>query len=173
VSQTATPALARPIPEVLVPDQALSPAMAARYGVGRTSPVGVAAVAVLVLGFLAVIGAITWRMATPPVQAKVLAYDVVTDSAVDVTFEVRRDELSDTVCVLRAQSAKHVDVGYATVTISRGRTYVQPRHTIATLARATTVELLGCAPNEAPVVDPPAFAPGTTNPPQISTIDGA
>ena len=105
-------------------------------------------------------------------QVKLLAFSVVDDSRVDITFEVRRDSLTDTVCVIRAQDITHADVGYATVTITRGREYVQPTYPLATRARATTAEVLGCAPSEAPPTDPPQFVPGTTNPPQVAVIDG-
>ena len=150
----------------------LSPAMAARYGV-RPTPRWLVALGVLVAlaltGFVAWTG---WRLATPPVQSKLLAFRVVDDTQVDVTFEVRRDTLTDTVCVLRAQDTHHVDVGYATVTITRGSDYVQPTYPLATLARATSADVLGCAPTDAPKVDPPQFAPGTTNPPQVAVVPG-
>jgi hypothetical protein len=156
-----------------MPSQTLSPAMAARYGVGRTSRGLLAVVAVVVAVFLAIIGVITWRMATPGVQATLLGFDVVSDARVDVTFDVRRDSVSTTVCVLRAQSERHADVGYATVTISPGREYVQTTYPLATSSRATTAEVLGCGVGETPRVDPPQFLPGTTNPSQVPTINGS
>lgn len=152
--------------------QQLSPEMAARYGVRPTSRVLVVLVAVLAIGFTTAVAWIGWRLATPPVQAKLLLFDVVDDTKVAVTFEVRRDSLTDTVCVVRAQDVTHADVGYATFTITRGREYVQPTYPLATRGRATTVEVLGCAPTEAPRVDPPQFPPGTTNPPQVAVVDG-
>ena len=112
------------------------------------------------------------RLATPGVQATLLRYVVVDDTRVNVTFELRRDSVSSTVCVLRAQSERHADVGYATVRITRGRDYVQTTYPLATYGRATTAEVLGCSPNDPPRVDPPQFLPGTTNPPQLPTIDG-
>ncbi len=155
-----------------MPSQTLSPAMAARYGVGRTSRGLLAVIVAVVAVFLAIIGVITWRMATPGVQATLLRFTVVNDSRVDVTFEVRRDAVSSTVCVLRAQSERHADVGYATVTISSGREYVQATYPLATSSLATTAEVLGCGVGEPPRVDPPQFLPGTTNPQQQPTIDG-
>jgi hypothetical protein len=146
--------------------------MAARYGEGRTSRVLLTVVAVVVAAFLAVVGVITWRLATPGVQSTLLRFVVVDDTRVDVTFEVRRDSVSTTTCVLRAQSESHADVGYATVTISPGREYVQATYPLATSSRATTAEVLGCAAGEAPRVDPPQFVPGTTNPSQVPMIDG-
>ena len=147
-------------------------AMSARYGVRPTSRVLVAVVACLAVAFTAGVAWIGWRLATPAVQVKLLAFDVVDDNRLDVTFEVRRDTLTDTVCVVRAQDIRHSDVGYATVTITRGRDYVQPTYTLATRARATVAEVLGCAASEPPRVDPPQFPPGTTNPPQRQVIDG-
>jgi hypothetical protein len=146
--------------------------MAARYGEGRTSRVLLTVVAVVVAAFLAVVGVITWRLATPGVQSTLLRFVVVDDTRVDVTFELRRDSVSTTTCVLRAQSESHADVGYATVTISPGREYVQATYPLATSSRATTAEVLGCAAGEAPRVDPPQFVPGTTNPSQVPMIDG-
>lgn len=153
--------------------QQLSPAMVARYGVRRTPRLLVAAVAVLAISFTSFVAIVGWRLATPPVQVKVLAFRVIDDARTEVTFEVRRDSLTDTVCVIRAQEPQHTDVGYATVTITRGREYVQPTYTLATRERATTIEVLGCAPNEAPPVDPPQFPPGTTNPQQVTVLDGS
>ena len=156
-----------------MPSTTASPAMAARYGEGRTSRGLLVVVGVVVAVFLAIIGVITWRLATPGVQATLLRFVVVDDAKVDVTFEVRRDSVSTTYCVLRAQSESHADVGYATVTISPGREYVQATYPLATSSRATTAEVLGCAAGEPPRVDPPQFVPGTTNPPQQPTIDGS
>ena len=156
-----------------MPSTTLSPAMAARYGEGRTSRGLVVVVGVVVAVFLAIIGVITWRLATPGVQANLLRFVVVDDTKVDVTFEVRRDSVSTTYCVLRAQGESHADVGYATVTISPGREYVQATYPLATSSRATTAEVLGCSAGEAPRVDPPQFVPGTTNPPQQTAIDGS
>jgi hypothetical protein len=147
--------------------------MAARYGVKPTSRVLVALVAALAIGFAVGVAWIGWHLATPPVSVKLLAYDVVDDSLVNVTFEVRRDTLTDTVCVVRAQDVKHTDVGYAVVTITRGRDYVQPTYPLATRSRATVAEVLGCAPSQAPPTDAPAFPPGTTNPPQVAVVDGS
>ena len=151
----------------------LSEQMRARYGVRPRSRVAVAAVAVLAVAFTAFVVWTGWRLATPPVQAKLLAFQVESDTLVTITFEVRRDTLTDTVCVLRAQDLERTDVGYATVTITRGRDYVQPRFPLATRDRATIAEVLGCAPNEAPSVEQPQFPPGTTNPPQVEVVDGS
>ena len=155
-----------------MPTQSLSPAMAARYGVGRTSRGLLTVVVVAAAVFLAVVGVITWRMATPGAQVTLIGFTVADDHRVDVTFDVRRDPGTATVCVLRAQSATHADVGYATVSVTAGRSEVRTTYPLATSSLATTAEVLGCAPDQAPRVDPPQFLPGTTNPPQVTTVDG-
>jgi hypothetical protein len=147
--------------------------MAARYGDGRRSRGLLVVVVVVISVFLAVIGWITWRMATPGVQSTLLRFTVVSDARVDITFDVRRDTTSTTVCVLRAQSERHADVGYATVTITPGRDYVQTTYPLATSALATTADVLGCSSTGDPRVDAPAFLPGTVNPSQVATIDGS
>jgi hypothetical protein len=156
-----------------VPTTALSPAMAARYGVGHRSRGLVVVIVTVTLVFLGVIGWITWRMATPGVQSSLLRFTVVSDARVDVTFDVQRDSVSDTVCVLRAQSEHHADVGYASVRITPGRDYVQTTYPLATSSRATTADVLGCSATGAPSVDAPQFLPGTVNPSQQPTIDGS
>ena len=155
-----------------MPTTSLSPAMAARYGVGRTSRSLRAGIAVLVTTFLVVVGVLAWHVATPGPQSTVLRFVVVDDHRVDLTFAVSRDGGTATVCVLRAQGETHADVGYATVTITPGRADVQATYPLATSSRATTAEVLGCAAGTAPAVDPPQFLPGTTNPTQAPTIDG-
>ena len=105
-------------------------------------------------------------------HSQLIKFVVVSDQRVDVTFEVQRDGTKTTTCVLRAQNVHHADVGYATVTITPGRDYVQPTYALATSGRADTAEVLGCSENGPPHVDPPQFAPGTVNPPQQPTISG-
>lgn len=147
--------------------------MALRYGTDRRSRVGAVAVGVVVALFLLVVAVVGWKLATPAVSSAVLRFEVVSDSQVTVTFEVHRRGSGPTVCVLRAQGEKHEDVGYATVTITPGRDYLQPTYPLATAARATSADLLGCGQGSAPAVDPPQFPPGTVNPPQVPTIDGS
>jgi hypothetical protein len=151
----------------------LSPAMAARYGVRRTNRFVVGVLAVLCVAFVGGVLALGYKLATPDVQAKALIYRVVSPQQIDLTFEVRRDSLTPTVCVLRARAEDHTDVGYVELTISPGREYVQPTVAIATYAEATVAEVLGCAAGERPRVEPPAFLPGTANPPQITAVDGS
>jgi hypothetical protein len=150
----------------------LSPAMQARYGIKPRSPIAIAGVALLAFGFVALIGWITLQLASPGVQTQLVTFTVTSATNVDVTFDVQRDGQLPTVCVLRARDVHHVDVGYARVQITPGRSLLRINYPIATLAPATSAEVLGCANNADPRVDPPQFAPGTVNPPQQPTVDG-
>jgi hypothetical protein len=151
----------------------LTPDMAARYGVRRANPVAVGVIGVLVVGFVAGVLGLGYRLATPDTQAKLLAFEVVSPQQIDITFEVRRDSLAETYCVLRARAVDHTDVGYAQFRITPGREYVQLTYPMATYAEATAAEVLDCAAGAPPRVDPPAFLPGTTNPPQVELVDGS
>ena len=156
---------------VTVPET-LSPRMAARYGTDRSSTglrVLVTSVAVV---FLAVVAVITWRMAMPGAQSTLVRFVVVSDSRVDVTFDLHRDGSTETTCVLRARAQDHADVGYAAVRITAGRSDLQVTYPLSTSSRATTAEVLGCADAAPPRVDPPQFVPGTVNPPQQPVVDG-
>ena len=147
--------------------------MAARYGVRRTSRLTIGVLAVLCALFVAGVLAIAIHLATPATQSKVLAFRVVSDNRVDLTFEVRRDATTDTYCVLRARAEDHTDVGYVELRITAGSDYVQPTVPIATYAEATTAEVLGCEAGALPLVDPPGFLPGTANPEQVAVYDGS
>ena len=156
-----------------MPARTLSPAMAARYGLGRRSPALAVGIGVLVVVFLGILAFVTYHLATNGVQASVVRFVVVDDHRVDVTFDVHRTQGQATTCVLRAQDEHHADVGYATVTITAGAGSVRAVYPLATYARATTAEVLGCAADGPPRVDAPAFLPGTTNPAQQPSIDGS
>ncbi len=148
------------------PFRDLSPAMAERYGV-RPTPRWVVALVVLAgLGFVAAIGLVTLRLIAPSVQYRVLAWNDVAADHVEVTFEVRRSEFQDVVCVVRAQDEQRIDVGYAEVTVPRGTTYEQVTYPLRTLAPAYIVEVLGCAAGGPPRVTGPQFPPGVVPPPQ-------
>jgi hypothetical protein len=150
----------------------LSPAMRERYGIRPTSPWTIAAIAALTVAFLGLIGAITWQLAKPSVQTQLVRFTVDSDNLVNVTFDLQRDTSATTTCALRARDVHQVDVGYATFTIPPGRAALRVTYPLATLAKATSAEVLGCADNSAPHVDAPAFAPGTVNPPQQPTVNG-
>lgn len=140
--------------------------MVERYGIRPTSRWTLAAVALLALAFIAAIALVAVRLAAPSIQYRVLAWNVVAADHVDITFDVRRGELQDVTCVLRAQDEQRVDVGYATVEIPRGTTYEQLTYPLRTLAPAYIAEVLGCAAGGSPNVIGPQFPPGVVPPPQ-------
>jgi len=151
----------------------LPPHLRARYGLGRPPVallVGVGLVVALLASFLAWTG---WVLSNPATTSELLAFRVVSATRVDVTFEVRRSGENPTTCVVRAQDEKHDDVGYATLTITPGRDYVQVTYPLATRSTAVEGELLGCDEGQAPRVDQPDFPPGTVNPAQQPTVDGS
>ena len=155
-----------------MPDSTPDPVMAARYGTARPRTGTRVAAGVTIAAFLVAVGYVTWQLATSSVHSQLIGFSVVSDSRVDVTFEVSRHSGAATTCAIRAQAPSHADVGYAVVTITPGQEYLQTTYPLATLARATTAEVLGCADRGPPHVDAPSFAPGTVNPPQQPTIDG-
>ncbi len=139
-----------------------------RYGRPRTSPV-VVAVGIIVAGVVAgLLAWIAWVNANPPVRYKLLAYRSAGDTAVDVTWEVRRSATSAVTCVLRAQDSTHVDVGYAYVTIGvDGSDYVQPTYRLTTIAPAYSADVIACGEGSTPPETvPPQFRPGTSPPAQ-------
>ena len=79
----------------------LSPAMRERYGIQPTSPWTIAAIAVLTVAFLGLIGAITWQLAKPSVQTQLVRFTVDSDNVVNVTFDLQRDGSATTTCALR------------------------------------------------------------------------
>jgi len=151
----------------------LSPQMRERYGVKPTSRWTIIGIAALTVAFTGLIGAITWKLAQPSAQTQLIRFTVVSDNLVNVTFDLQRDGSVTTMCALRARDVHHVDVGYAKVDITPGRAALSVTYPLATLAKATSAEVLGCSDNSAPRVDAPAFAPGTVNPPQQPTVNGA
>ena len=150
----------------------LSPEMRARYGVKPTSPWTIVGIAAMALLFVGLIGWITWQLAKPSAQAQLVKFTVTSDTNVDVTFDLQRNGSLPTFCTLRARDIHHVDVGYATMQITPGRDSLQVTYPVATLATATSVEVLGCADSAGPRVEPPQFAPGTVNPSQQPIVDG-
>jgi hypothetical protein len=146
--------------------------MAARYGTDQRSTGLRVLVTVVVLVFLSLVAAITWRLASSGIQSTLVRFAVVSDTRVDVTFDLVRDGSVETTCVLRAQGDDHADVGYATLQVTSGRDELQVGYPISTASRATAAEVLGCANGSTPRVDAPQFLPGTVNPSQQPTVDG-
>ena len=84
------------------------------------------------------------RSASGPTGA-LLTYTVVSDSAVDVRFEVSRTPGSKAVCLIRARDVGGTEVGRAEVPVSpSGGRRVRLTYRLATTARANTGEVADC-----------------------------
>ena len=147
-------------------DADLSPAMKERYGIRPRSRPLMIATAVGVAVLMGLVFWAGWKLANPPVQARLLTYRIVSDTRTDVTWEVQRAADATVYCVVRARDAQRRDVGYATVTVLAGADYAQPTYELTTLRKPATTELLGCGTDPNPIVDLPAFGPGVLPPPQ-------
>jgi hypothetical protein len=76
-------------------------------------------------------------------------FDVVSDEAVDVRFEVRKSDGDSVVCALRALDSKGAVVGTEDVVVPVGQHEVE--HRLATTARAYAAQVVGCSgPTPAP-----------------------
>ncbi|MFY9330407.1 MAG: DUF4307 domain-containing protein [Candidatus Nanopelagicales bacterium] len=150
-----------------VPVSQLSPELRDRYGIRPTPWWVYTGIGVVVAAFISAIAWVGYQLGSDDVQSELLAWNVVSAEHVDVTFDVRRSADSDVVCVIRAQDQTRADVGYATVNLPRGTTYVQQTYALRTIAPAYVVELLGCAAGGLPDrVMPPQFPPGVLPPEQ-------
>lgn len=78
------------------------------------------------------------------VSGELIKFKVVSDTAVEVHLEVRKDAEVPGVCTVRAQSADTVDVGWKDIRFDERESRVDKIGTIRTTRRATAVELIGC-----------------------------
>ena len=116
--------------------------LAARYG--APSPVGRrVGVALTVVVVAALAGWLVWTTlfhATPAVESKLVAYDVVDGNRATAAVSVSLEDGVVASCTLRALAADHAIVGELAFEPVEGRNDV----TIRTERLATTVTLLGC-----------------------------
>ena len=143
----------------------LSPAMVRRYGLDRTPWGTYALVLGLAIAFAATLGWVTVSVQTG-VKVRVIAWDDSAPDHVTLQYEVQRERGAALECALRAQDRTHVDVGYAIAQLPAGADSVQASYSLATLAPAFTVEVLGCAPTRQLRVPDPAFPPSVAAPSQ-------
>lgn len=155
------------VPSPFTRDQ-LSPEMQQRYGLDRR-PIGrYVAVAVLVLAFVATLVIVGILITRPKANVRLIEWRIVGPSRVDVTYQVDRPAGLDVTCVIRAQDAKRIDVGYALEELppkSEGDADIH-EFSLATLAPAATIEVLGCGTPGEIRVPPPQFPPGVVPPEQ-------
>jgi hypothetical protein len=149
--------------------------MQERYGLDRR-PIGRwVAVGVVALAFAGILAFVTIAMSKGGVETRLITWEVVGPDHVDITYQASPDSRLPVDCVLRAQDANRIDVGYATATIppQAPDNIVISTFALRTLAPAYTVELLGCAAGGPPQVPPPQFPPGVVPPDQPFVDDAA
>ncbi|MFE0174450.1 DUF4307 domain-containing protein [Streptomyces sp. NPDC059002] len=78
------------------------------------------------------------------ISAEVIKFDVVSDKAVEVHLEVRKDTDARGYCTLRSQSEDGAEVGRADFRFDQRKDRVDKVVTLRTTARGTNAELLGC-----------------------------
>lgn len=102
---------------------------------------------VLGVALLGVVGWIGWDyVAGQSVSAEVIKFKVVSDTAVDVHLEVRKEASVTGVCTLSSQDEGHGEVGRADFTFAENAKRVDRVVTLKTTGRATMIELVGCSP---------------------------
>jgi hypothetical protein len=119
-----------------------------RYGAGSDARAdrGLRTAAV-VLGVLATagIGWFGWHSLTDSsVTGRVVAFQAVSDQAVEVHLEVHKDPGTVAVCTLRSEDADHNEVGRKDVRLTQHTSQVDTIVTLRTITRGQTGELVGC-----------------------------
>ncbi|MGP4003231.1 DUF4307 domain-containing protein [Streptomyces sp. 8N706] len=96
----------------------------------------------------ALLAVIAWSGASyisgQDVSGELIKFKVVSDSAVEVHLEVRKDADTDGVCTLRSQAEDGAEVGRKDIRFEERADRVDRVVTVRTTRRATTAELVGC-----------------------------
>lgn len=104
-------------------------------------------IAAVVAGALALAG-IGWygwhTIADSKVSAQVVAFQVMSDHAVEIHLEVHKDAGTVAVCTLRSEDSDHNEVGRKDVRLAQHAKQVDTIVTVRTTARGSTGELVSC-----------------------------
>jgi hypothetical protein len=119
----------------------------ARYarssGLSRRTRIALAAAGVIAL--TGVVSYFGLKQATPTLTATVLGYQVASDHAVDVRFQVdNRDSGREATCTVRARAYNGDEVGRLDVPVPTGKQTQVLSATIRTSGRAISGEVLDC-----------------------------
>ncbi|MDH6112511.1 hypothetical protein P3T36_001394 [Kitasatospora sp. MAP12-15] len=106
-----------------------------------------AGLAVVILGLIAWLGG-SYLLQQSKLNGTVIAFQVVSDSQVQVELAINKDSGTSGTCTLRSQSPDGTVVGQTDVDIPSHGTAFQQVVTIRTTARGTTGELLSCTPTK-------------------------
>ncbi|MDH6134952.1 hypothetical protein P3T37_004362 [Kitasatospora sp. MAA4] len=106
-----------------------------------------AVLGVLALALIAWLGG-TYLLQQSKLNGTVVAFQVVSDSQVQVQLSVNKDSGTGGICTIRSQSPDGTVVGQTDVAIPTHGTTFEQVATIRTTARGTTGELLSCTPTK-------------------------
>ncbi len=100
-----------------------------------------------VLG-VALLGVVGWAgydyIAGQKISAEVIKFQAVSDSAMEIHLEVRKDTDTKGYCTLRSESADGSEVGRADFRFNEHTGRLDKVVTLRTTARGSSAELLGC-----------------------------
>jgi hypothetical protein len=130
-----------------------------RYGTRRFPTWVPIALLVLVIGVGVAVAVVGYRnQASPPIEGRQTAFQVIDDGSVQVTFQVvRQQPQRPAVCIIRARSEDGDETGRKEVFIPPGGGSVLETTVLRTSRRPVTGEVYGCS------YDVPAYltpAPG-------------
>ena len=126
----------------------------------------IAGIFIFVIGAFVTTGIL--RVIDPPLNEKLLAWDIKDKNNVEVIFEINRPIDMDVWCLIRSQDFYMTDTGYAILEIPKdGSDYKQLNYVLKTSSEAFTVEVINCDddPNST-LFTPPQFVPGVEIPQQ-------
>ena len=131
----------------LTPEKRAQTLALARYGVRMTRRGKITIIIFVTIIAAAALTGLLWialYQANPPVRGTLLGYEVTSDRAVEVRFEVWRRPGVTAQCVVRARNAEGVEVGSRLIIIPAGERRVIRTEVLETRSRAVSGELKDC-----------------------------